>query len=115
VILPRENARDLDDAPEELRREATCLLVVMAEEMMATFVRQLECLNCSQNRSFVLHREAGQRLISQAEAQGLGRGAVLTCARCGGTSLVSGWTDTAHYATHGIVRRHRAQPAQRKL
>ena len=76
---------------------------------MAAYVRQLECLPCSQNRSFVLHTEAGPRLLSQADLQGLDRSVVLTCARCGGTSLLSSWTDAAPYATWGSVRRRRAR------
>ena len=76
---------------------------------MAGYVRQLECLNCSESRSFVQHLESEQRLLSQADAQRLGRSAVLTCGRCGGTNIISGWSDAAPYAASGIMRRRRTR------
>jgi hypothetical protein len=74
---------------------------------MASYTRQLECLNCSQTRSFVYHTETAQRLLSQAEAAKLPRGARLTCGRCGSTSVLVSWGDAAPYALHGRTPRRR--------
>jgi hypothetical protein len=74
---------------------------------MATFVEQLECLNCSQSRSFTLHGDREQRLIGQAEAVAIRKRGVLTCARCGGSNLIRGWGDAVPYATTGSTRRRR--------
>jgi hypothetical protein len=74
---------------------------------MAIYTRQLECLNCSQTRSFVHHTETAQRLISQTEALALPRKAVLTCGRCGSASVLSGWGDGLPYATRGRLPRRR--------
>lgn len=81
---------------------------------MGAYAEQLECLNCSQSRNFILHGDRQQRTIGQVEAAALGRGAVLTCARCGGGSLIRGWTDTVPYAAGRPRRRRRAstQPAE---
>jgi hypothetical protein len=40
---------------------------------MGAFVRQLECLNCSQSRTFVLHDDREQRTIGLAEAASIAR------------------------------------------
>jgi hypothetical protein len=40
----------------------------------------------------------------------VGKGAVLTCARCGSRSLIHGWTDTAPYAPPGTTPRRRRRP-----
>ncbi len=78
---------------------------------MAAYVEQLECLNCSQSRSFVLHGDREQRLIGQAEAVGIQARGVLTCARCGGRNLIRGWTNAVPYATIGRpLRRRRSNP-----
>ncbi len=74
---------------------------------MASYVEQLECLQCSQSRSFVLHSDRGQRTLGQAEAAKLARSALLTCARCGSSSLIRGWTDAVPYAAVGRTPRHR--------
>jgi transcription elongation factor Elf1 len=74
---------------------------------LGTFVEQLECLHCSHSRSFVLHGERAQRLVSQAEAARVAKQAVLTCGRCGSRSLIRSWTDAVPYATAAIVLRRR--------
>lgn len=72
---------------------------------MGAYVAQLECLNCSQSRSFVLHGEREQRIVGQTEAVLATGRQVLTCARCGSRNLIRGWGDSVPYATSGIVRR----------
>jgi hypothetical protein len=74
---------------------------------MASYTRQLECLNCSQTRSFVHHTETAQRLLSQAEAVKLPRVAKITCGRCGSASVLVSWGDAAPYALHGRAPRRR--------
>jgi hypothetical protein len=74
---------------------------------MAAYVEQLECLNCSQSRSFMLHGDREQRIVGQTEAVRHARRGVLTCARCGGSNLVRSWGDAVPYATAGITRRRR--------
>lgn len=81
---------------------------------MASYIRQLECLACSNSRTFVHHDEATQRMIGQVEVSTLPRNAVVTCGRCGSTSLVRCWGDSVPFATTGYVgrrRRRRSQPA----
>jgi hypothetical protein len=78
---------------------------------MASFTRQLECLNCSQTRSFVHHTDTAQRRISQAEALTLPRHAVVTCGRCGSASVLYGWGDSLPYATRGRLPRRRPSAA----
>jgi hypothetical protein len=74
-------------------------------------VEQLECLNCSQSRSFVLHGDRQQRIIGQSEAARIARRGVLTCGRCGSSSLIRSWSDGVPYATAGMTpRRRRVQP-----
>ena len=83
---------------------------------MSAYVEQLECLNCSQSRSFVLHGDRAQRILGQADAAQAAKRAVLTCARCGGSSLIRGWTDAIPYATAARPRRRRnALPSMAKL
>ena len=74
---------------------------------MTAYVEQLECLNCSQSRSFVLHSDRGQRILGQIEAVREVRRAMLTCARCGSGSLIRGWTDAVPFATSRRTRRQR--------
>jgi hypothetical protein len=74
---------------------------------MTIYIRQIECLNCSNYRGFVHHTEAGQRLISQEEVRDLYRRAVLTCGRCGSASLILGWTDPVPYLPPDTVLRRR--------
>ena len=74
---------------------------------MPAYVRQLECLSCSNSRNFVHHTEAGQTILSQVEAGALPKTAVVTCGRCGSTSLVRCWGDATPYATTGYVGRRR--------
>ena len=74
---------------------------------MPDYIRQLECLACSNSRTFILHQETSQMLVSQAEAVSLPQGSVVTCGRCGSTSLVRGWGDAVPYATQGYVGRRR--------
>lgn len=61
-------------------------------------IRQVECLHCSNSRSFVMHNEATQRLISQADLHVWPVGARFTCARCGSASLINSWSDGMPYA-----------------
>jgi hypothetical protein len=77
---------------------------------MIGYREQLECLNCSQSQRFVLYGDREQRILDQAEALSVGKRAVLTCARCGSRSLISGWTDTAPYAPPGTTTRRRRRP-----
>ncbi|MGH2347675.1 MAG: hypothetical protein ACRDG4_20805 [Chloroflexota bacterium] len=74
---------------------------------MPEYIRQLECLACSNSRIFTLHQETSQILVSQVDALALPRNAVITCGRCGSTSLVRGWGDAVPYATQGYVGRRR--------
>ncbi len=78
---------------------------------MPAYVRQLECLACSNTRNFVHHRETSQTLLPQADALALPHGALLTCGRCGSTSLVRGWGDAVPFATQGYVGRRRRRRA----
>jgi hypothetical protein len=78
--------------------------------MMGAYVEQLECLNCSQSRSFVLHGDREQRILGRTEAACLSRGirrGLLLCARCGSSSLIRGWGDATPYATVRMPRRRR--------
>ena len=81
---------------------------------MGRYVEQLECLNCSQSRTFVLHGDREQRILGQTEAARIAKQAVLTCGRCGGRSLIRSWTDALPYATSGRAPRRRRThlPAQ---
>jgi hypothetical protein len=45
--------------------------------------------------------------VSQAEALALPPRSVLSCARCGSTSLIRVWGDAIPYATKGYVGRKR--------
>jgi len=74
---------------------------------MAAYVEQLECLQCSQSRSFILHGEREQRILAQAEAARVAGRAALTCARCGSGSLIHSWTDAMPYAVAGTAPRRR--------
>ncbi len=74
---------------------------------MPDYIRQLECLACSNSRVFSVHQETSRVLVSQADALALPRNAVITCGRCGSTSLVRGWGDAVPYATQGYVGRRR--------
>ena len=77
------------------------------ERTMGAYVKQLECLNCSQSRSFVLHGDREQRIVGQAEAARLIKRVVMTCARCGGSNLIRAWGDAVPFATVGRTRRRR--------
>ena len=79
---------------------------------MAGYTRQLECLSCSNNRSFLWHSETGQQVLSQAETVALPRGSYLTCGRCGSTSLLAVWGDAIPYATTGYVGRRRRRKSK---
>jgi len=74
---------------------------------MVAYVEQLECLNCSQSRTFVLHGDREQRIVSQAEAAKVAGRAVLTCGRCGGSSLIRCWADALPDACAAMVPRRR--------
>ena len=78
---------------------------------MGRYERQVECLSCSNCRSFVHLTETSQRLISPVEAALLYRQAVLTCGRCGSTSLILTWTDAMPYAPTGLKSRRRSRLA----
>jgi transcriptional regulator with XRE-family HTH domain len=77
------------------------------DRLMASFTRQLECLNCSQTPIFVHHTETAQRPLSQQEVATLPRDAVVTCGKCGSASVLYGWGDATPYATRGRVPRRR--------
>jgi hypothetical protein len=74
---------------------------------VGSYIEQLECLNCSQSRAFVLHGDREQRLLGQAEAASLAKQQLLTCARCGSSSLIRSWTDAVSYATTAMIPRRR--------
>ena len=74
---------------------------------MGAYVEQLECLHCSQSRSFVLHGEREQRLLGQADAAKLAGRVLLTCGRCGGRSLIRSWADALPDAPAGRTPRRR--------
>jgi hypothetical protein len=79
---------------------------------VAAFVRQVECVSCSNSRSFVHHHNNGRRVIGQAEALALGKRALLTCGRCGSASLLLSWAEALPDAAIGIVpSRRRADPS----
>jgi hypothetical protein len=74
---------------------------------MASYVQQLVCLHCSQSRTFVLHGERDQRILGQTEAARMAARVVLTCGRCGSSSLVRSWTDALPDAATGMTPRRR--------
>ena len=74
---------------------------------MGAYVEQLECLHCSQSRTFVLHGDREQRILGQAEAAKLAGRALLTCGRCGGRSLIRSWADALPDAPAGRTPRRR--------
>ncbi len=82
---------------------------------MPAYVKQIECLSCSNSRNFVHHMETTNTLISQAEAISLPRGTLLSCGRCGSTSLVRSWGDATPYATKGYVGRRRRRRSSAAL
>ena len=79
---------------------------------MASYVKHVECLQCSNSRSFVHHTETSQRLISQVEARRLHRRAVLSCSRCASTSLILAWTDALPDGPAGVTPRRRTRRAR---
>jgi hypothetical protein len=78
---------------------------------LGIYERQIECLSCSNSRGFVHHTETSSVPVSQAEALNLPSRAVLTCGRCGSTSLIRSWGDATPYATKGYVGRRRRRTA----
>jgi hypothetical protein len=72
---------------------------------MEGYREQLECLHCSQSRSFVLHGDGEQRLLDQVEAASVVKRTVLSCARCGSRSLIHVWNEAAPYAAPGTTPR----------
>lgn len=74
---------------------------------MASYSLQLECLACSNRRTFVHHSDAGQRMLNQTELTGLPRNAPMTCGRCGSTSLIRSWADATPFATAAYTGRRR--------
>ena len=75
---------------------------------MSYLIRKLECLNCSNDRSFIFHTVAGERRITQMEAAALTGRLGICCGRCGGTSVIAGWGDSFPYrAPETIVPRRR--------
>ena len=78
---------------------------------MPDYIRQIECLACSNSRIFILHQETSHMPISQAAAAALPQRAQLTCGRCGSGSLVRGWGDSVPYATKGYAGRRRRRAA----
>jgi hypothetical protein len=78
---------------------------------MGAYVELLECLHCSQSRSFVLHGDLERRIVGQAETVWEARRGVLTYARCG-SSLIRGLGDAVPHATTGGTRRRSSQRAK---
>ena len=76
---------------------------------MGSYREQLECLQCSQSRSFVLHGEREQRIVAQEDAIRVARRGVLICGRCGRSSLIRSWTDDLPSTTTGRTRRRKAR------
>ena len=75
---------------------------------MSCLIRKLECLNCSNDRSFVFHTLAGEHRITQLEAAALAGCTGISCGRCGGTSVIAGWGDSFPYrAPETILPRRR--------
>ncbi len=74
---------------------------------MGSYMRQIECLNCSNCRAFVYHTDTSSMPVTQAQALTLPPGPMLTCGRCGSTSLIRTWGDATPYATRGYVGRRR--------
>jgi hypothetical protein len=72
--------------------------------------RQLECLSCSNIRTFVHVADDSTRQIGQAEAVALPWGATIKCARCGSTSLIHGWNDAIPDASPDELRRRGRPP-----
>lgn len=77
------------------------------EEPVSMYKELIECLSCSNSRSFLHHADRVSRPLSQQEAFDLPRRAVLTCGRCGSRSLLRLWGDAVPYATTGYVGRRR--------
>ena len=74
---------------------------------MGDLVRQLECLSCSNKRSFLQQTPAGPRNISQTEVAALPKHAVVACGRCGGTNLIVCWDDGYPYRAPDTIQRRR--------
>lgn len=74
---------------------------------MPDYIRQIECLACSNSRIFAVRQDTRLVLISQTDAALLPPSAPLACGRCGSVSLVRGWGDSIPYATKGYVSRRR--------
>jgi cytochrome c553 len=77
--------------------------------MLVDFTQQLQCLHCSNTRSFLHQTSDGTHQVDQREAQQLHRTAVVTCGRCGGASLVHTWDDAIPYADPLVRRRRRSR------
>ncbi|HWE60546.1 MAG TPA: hypothetical protein VHB98_02435 [Chloroflexota bacterium] len=79
---------------------------------MAAYVEQLECLHCSQSRTFVLQGERERRILGQAEAARVAEQVLLTCGRCGSSSLIRSRADALPDATASMApRRRRRRPS----
>jgi len=77
---------------------------------MSNLIRNLECLNCSNDRSFIFHTLAGEHHFTQLEAAALPGRMTISCGRCGGTSVIAGWGDSFPYRAPETIlpRRRRA-------
>ena len=76
---------------------------------MSLYAQQIECLSCSNSRTFLHHKDSTSAPVGQMEALDLPRGSVLTCGRCGSTSLLRVWCDGIPYAATGYQGRKRVR------
>ena len=78
---------------------------------MSMYRMQIECLSCSNHRGFVHHADRASIPVSQQVALGLPRGSVLSCGRCGSTSLARAWSQAMPYDTTGDCASRRRRRA----
>jgi hypothetical protein len=71
---------------------------------MLPLTRQLECLSCSNTRTFIHMMDGISRQLDQAAIAALPQGAAVACARCGSTSLIYGWHDAIRDASPNELR-----------
>jgi len=74
---------------------------------MGDLVRQLECLSCSNKRSFVLRTATGSCTLNQAEVARIPTKVGIACGRCGGTNLIVCWDDGFPYCAPETIKHRR--------
>jgi hypothetical protein len=74
---------------------------------MGDLVRQLECLSCSNKRSFVRQTAAGPCNLNQADVARLPNQVGIACGRCGGTNLIVCWDDGFPYRAPETIQLRR--------